>query len=168
MAATLDGLGVISERAGDFAAARSRFDQALSIRKKLFGENHSETARSFSNLGHLLKAMGQDEVARSYYEQDVRITKAALGADHPATATSLGNLAFVQVSLGNRSAAARTLDEARHSVRRHTARILIGLSEREQLVFLYQTDRAPLHCALSLAMQHSRTNKWPHFPRDGL
>ena len=61
---TLDGLGRISERTGDYAAARSSFEHALAIRKKLLGESHSQTASSFSSLGHLLKAMGQVEEAR--------------------------------------------------------------------------------------------------------
>lgn len=151
-AASLNNLGLMLKAQGDYAGARSYYAQAIQIWKKVLGEEHPDTARSLNNLGLLLQAQGDYASARPYYEQALMIHKKILGEEHPATATSLNNLVALEAALGHWDLAADLEDQARRGIRRHVARVLPALSEKEQLTFLRETDEVPFHGALTLGL----------------
>jgi CHAT domain-containing protein/Tfp pilus assembly protein PilF len=90
---------------GDYKAAERYFQQALEIRKKVFGEEHPEYASSLGNLGVLHSDMGDYKVAATYYKQALEIKMKAFGDEHPEYASSLGNLGIVYSEMGDYKAA---------------------------------------------------------------
>ncbi|XP_076648046.1 protein interacting with APP tail-1 isoform X2 [Halictus rubicundus] len=66
---------------------------ALKITKKVFGENHAHTAKSYGNLGRLYQTMGKFEQAVEMHIKAIRIKEEALGPDDLDVALSLGHLA---------------------------------------------------------------------------
>jgi CHAT domain-containing protein/Tfp pilus assembly protein PilF len=150
-------LGALLQATGDYAGAKSYYEQALAIYNDALGDKHPDTAMSLDSLGLLHKAMGDFSAARSYCERALAIRREMLGDKHPDTAKSLGNLCMLSAVLNDLPAAAQLKDEERHVVRRHVARVLPGLAERQQLVFLQSRDEGPFHASLSLGL-HEHAN----------
>ena len=61
-------------------------------------------------------------------------------------------LALLSAATGDWQQAKTNLDEARHIVRSHIARVLPGLSPKEQALFLAENDEQHFHNALSLGL----------------
>ena len=90
----LDRLASYRQRAlADFVGARLLYERALAIREQVFGDEHSETAKTMNDLALLLRAQGDLEGARPLLERALAIRQKVLGYDHPETANSLNNLA---------------------------------------------------------------------------
>jgi tetratricopeptide (TPR) repeat protein len=68
------------------------FQEALEIRKRALGEDHSDTATSYNNMGMSLSDLDQHEKALEYFQKALEIRKRVLGEDHPDTATSYNNM----------------------------------------------------------------------------
>ena len=60
-------------------------EQALSVRRKLYGDDNSETAESLNSLGILYSAKGNLDTALQYYEQTLTIQKKLFGHEHQKT-----------------------------------------------------------------------------------
>jgi CHAT domain-containing protein/Tfp pilus assembly protein PilF len=155
-AASYTNLGIASRDLGDYAAARSYCEQALKIKRKVLGEEHPNTATSYNNLGNVSKDLGDYAAARKYYEQALKIKLKVLGEEHADTAMSYGNLMLLEAEDGNWSAAAALIDRQRRGVRRHVAKVLPSLNEKEQRQFLQTSDRKYFELALSLAFRRSQ------------
>jgi tetratricopeptide (TPR) repeat protein len=83
--------------AGDHAAARLLYEQALPLCEQAAGPNHPDTARVFHGLGRTLLELGDYAAARRPLERALAIRGQALGPGHPDTAASaqaLGDLLF--------------------------------------------------------------------------
>ncbi len=96
--------GLDSYRDGALAAyaeAQKLSERALSIREKVRGPDHPDTASSLNSLGYLLKAQGDLAGAWSCYERALAIREKSLGLDHPDTANSLNNLGFLRQEQGD-------------------------------------------------------------------
>ena len=52
-------MGALLDSMGDLEGARSYYEQALAIRKKVLGEKHPNTAVCLNNIDLLLKEMGE-------------------------------------------------------------------------------------------------------------
>lgn len=152
-ATILNNMGLLLDSLGDYAGARPYYEQTLSIKKEALGDKHPDTALSMSNLGALLQEMGDNAGARTYYEQALTIRKEVLGDKHPKTALSLNNLGGLLASAGELQSASTAIGEARRIVRRHVARNLPSMSDKEQLAFLQVSDEGQFHSALSLGVQ---------------
>ena len=61
------------------------FDEALSIRRRLLGADHPDTARSLNNLAGLYRAQGRYAEAAPMLMEAVEIMERVLGAEHPNT-----------------------------------------------------------------------------------
>jgi len=76
-------------------------EQALVIRRELFGENHPDTARSLSNIAGYHGDLGNLKRALELGEQALVIQRKLFGENHPDTAISLGNIAGYHGDIGN-------------------------------------------------------------------
>lgn len=149
-ALALNNLGSFFEIVGDYATARTYFQQALAINKKMLGENHPSTALVLGNLGLVLRELGDYAVARPDCEQALAIYQKVYGENHPLTVPWLTNVGDLDARVGDWQAASQRYESARRIARRHVARVLSGLSEREQLIFVTETDQGEFHKCLSL------------------
>ncbi len=70
---------------GDHPGAEALFASALSIREKLYGTNHPETAASLDNLAAARSARGDYAEACDLLERSRRIFETTFGLDYPAT-----------------------------------------------------------------------------------
>jgi CHAT domain-containing protein/Tfp pilus assembly protein PilF len=85
--------GVLLGR-GRFAEAERAAHEALTIFKKVLGEQHPETAAGYDKLAACLSAQGRHAQGQPLYEKALAIRKKVLGEQHPDTAYSYNNLAF--------------------------------------------------------------------------
>jgi len=76
----------------DYEKAKALFEQALSIREKSHGLDHSDTATSINDLGRLLQTHGDLDRAQSLFERALTIREKISGSEHPDTATTLNDL----------------------------------------------------------------------------
>jgi tetratricopeptide (TPR) repeat protein len=81
--------------------AAQLFRDALAIREKTLGPEHSDTATSLNNLANLLRDQGDFAGARSLHERALAIREKVLGPEHSDTATSLNNLAMILKAQGD-------------------------------------------------------------------
>jgi tetratricopeptide (TPR) repeat protein len=102
-----------------YAAARPLLQRALSIREKVLGAEHPDTAASLNDLVLLLKAQGEYVGAKPLCERALAIREKVLGAEHADTAASLNNLGFLLWAQGE-VAAARPLLERALAIREKT------------------------------------------------
>jgi len=79
--------------------------RALYIQRKLWGNEHPDTAASLTNLALLYHDQGKDAEAEPLFVQTLEIYEQVLGADHPNTVTSLHNLASLYMSQGKHAEA---------------------------------------------------------------
>jgi TolB-like protein/Tfp pilus assembly protein PilF len=92
--------------------AAQLFRDALAIREKTLGPEHSDTATSLNNLADLLRDQGDFAGARPLHERALAIRERALGPEHPDTATSLNNLAILLKAGGDFAGALRLYQRA--------------------------------------------------------
>src|SRR5271166_5821755 len=78
---------------GQYAEAALLFQEDLSIRRDILGEDHPHTAASYNNLAETLRAQGKYAEAEAMHRRALAIDLKALGVDHPSTALSYNNLA---------------------------------------------------------------------------
>lgn len=85
----LNNIGHVLQSQGDWTGAFTQYKQALAIRKKRFGEEHPEMARSLDNLGELLGAQGNWDGALRLHRRALAIRENVLGEEHPEVVASL-------------------------------------------------------------------------------
>jgi tetratricopeptide (TPR) repeat protein len=88
-------------RKGEFRQAIGLAKQALSIRRRLLGDQHADTALSLNNLAELCRSLGDYAKAEPLNRQALEIYKKVLGENHPSTALSLNNLGCLYELLGD-------------------------------------------------------------------
>jgi hypothetical protein len=86
---------------GDPKRAQAQVQQALTIRRGLFGDDHPDTARSLANSAHYADKLGDSLRALELTEQSLAIRRGLHGDRHPDTAMSLNNIATYTYNLGN-------------------------------------------------------------------
>ena len=152
VATSLNVLAAISEMMGQYAQAEPLYQRSLKIRETMLGPDHPAVATSLSNLAELYEKMGRYAQAEPLFKRSLKIFESKLGPDHPHVATSLSNLACLHSAAERWSEATAETEKARRIVRRHVARTLPILNEKEQLTFLQAQDETDLHSALSLGL----------------
>jgi nephrocystin-3 len=101
LAYVLNELGMFFEKAGYFSAAIPLLQRALSIREKVLGKEHPDTALSLNNLAELYLAKGDYDHAEPLLKRALSISEKVLGQAHPDTALSLNNLAGLYYEKGD-------------------------------------------------------------------
>jgi len=87
-------------------------EQALAIRRQLFGEHHPDTARSLCNIASYTATLGNPKRALELTEQALAIRRQLFGEHHPDTAASLNNIASYTDTLGNPERALELAEQA--------------------------------------------------------
>jgi tetratricopeptide (TPR) repeat protein len=101
----LDRVGSYLWARGEFGSARPLVERALSIRERVLGPEHPDTADSLNSLGVLLVDQRELATAGSLLERGLAIRERVLGPDHPQTAWSLHNLGWLRRTQGDLTAA---------------------------------------------------------------
>jgi tetratricopeptide (TPR) repeat protein len=84
---------------GDFDASREDLARALELSRRVFGNDHYQTANVLTNLGVVNSKAGTDG-AEGYYLEALKIYEKVYGANSPDVARILGNLAIVHAEAG--------------------------------------------------------------------
>jgi CHAT domain-containing protein/tetratricopeptide (TPR) repeat protein len=95
LARTLDQLGIVTAKKGDFAGAGQLFRRALSLREAL-APGTTELMRSFNNLGILARRSGDLAAAEEYLTRGEELQRrlAPGTSDHALLFQNLGNVAL--------------------------------------------------------------------------
>lgn len=91
----LSEAGGLAIDAGFYDRAIPFIEKALHITLKLYGEEHTDIANGYNNLGLAYNRKGEYDKAISYGELALIISKKLYGEDHPDVATSYNNLGLV-------------------------------------------------------------------------
>ena len=97
---------------GEYNQAKELFEKALTIRKKIFGEDHADVATSYDNLALVYNRLGEYNQAKELHEKALMIFKKIFGEDHANVAKSYNNLALVYKSLGEYNQAKELYEKA--------------------------------------------------------
>ena len=93
--------GTVYESLGQYNQAKQLQEKALMIRRKIFGEDHADTATSYNKLASVHHSLGENNQAKELCEKALMIRKSIFGEYHADVATSYSNLATVYSRLGN-------------------------------------------------------------------
>jgi tetratricopeptide (TPR) repeat protein len=85
-------LGYCLRMVGASSEARPLYERALTIREKVLGGEHPDTAITLNSLAAVLTEQGDYEEAQPLYEQALAIREKVLGKEHPDTEMLRENL----------------------------------------------------------------------------
>ncbi len=92
LATTLNNLATLLVDEGDFDSAEELFGEALAMRRKLFGPEHTHVATTLDSLAKLHHARKEYDRAEQIYGKALAMRRKLLGDMHPSVATSLDHL----------------------------------------------------------------------------
>jgi len=72
----------------------------LIIRRKIYGEEHSDVAPSYNNLGVICRDTGHYNEAKEFHEKALIIGRKIYGEEHRDVAASYNNLGVVCLDTG--------------------------------------------------------------------
>ena len=104
--------GAVYNRLGEYTQAKELHEKALTIGKKVFGEDHANVATSYDYLSLVYNSLGKYNQAKQLQEKALTIRKKIFGEDHANVATSCHNLALVYGSLGEYNQAKQLHEKA--------------------------------------------------------
>lgn len=99
-AAILDGLGIALLNRGCLDEGAALIELALKIRRKFFGNDHPETAKSLNSFARVQRERGEYDEAEAAAQDALRINRCVYGDDGLPVATSLLELGIVQLQRG--------------------------------------------------------------------
>ena len=76
------------------------YEQALTISRTVYGDDHPEVAVALNNLGSAWITLGECQKAIACFEQALSIDRALYGEKHPKIAAEFGNLGKAWATLG--------------------------------------------------------------------
>ena len=90
---------------GLYKEAESVLLRLISLREKLYGKKHADTATSYNNIGAFYNDQRDYAKALEYHRKALDIRERMLGLDHPETAQSYNNIGAVYNYQGENSEA---------------------------------------------------------------
>ncbi|MDI1230392.1 MAG: tetratricopeptide repeat protein [Methylobacter sp.] len=96
----LNDLASVTSTMSNNKVALKLGEQALAIRRELYGTDHSDTVRSFANVAEQHYKLGEYDKALELGKQALVICHKLFVEDHPVTATTLSNVAIYHNKLG--------------------------------------------------------------------
>ena len=73
---------------GEYSQAKELLEKALTIRKKIFGEDHADIATSYNGLAIVYNSEGEHNQAKEFLEKALTIRQKIFGEDHVDIATT--------------------------------------------------------------------------------
>lgn len=104
-------IGEVYRQLGLYEQAAPLLEEALEMRRELFGERSLEVADSLYQLGRLKNAVGRYEEAEEFYRPSLELREELLGPDHP-------RVAEVLTSRGSNRSRMGELEEGEKQLRR--------------------------------------------------
>jgi tetratricopeptide (TPR) repeat protein/transcriptional regulator with XRE-family HTH domain len=92
--------GVYLRERGEYDAAIALSAQALAIRERSLGSEHSDVVPVLTNLGLIFWDQGDYEQAAAVHKRALAIREKEFGSNHPAIAVCIANLALVCADQG--------------------------------------------------------------------
>ena len=105
-------LGITLDKLGDYTLALQSHQCALDIRRKRFGEEHSDTAQSYCSLGIRQVKLGDYTLALQSHQCALDIRRKRFGEEHSDTADSYLFLSKAQSKLGDFTSARQSEQRA--------------------------------------------------------
>jgi tetratricopeptide (TPR) repeat protein len=90
---------------GLYEEARPLIEDALKIRRDLFGERHEDVATAYSRLADILYYTGQFDSSQAIMHRNIELKRELLGDRHPDVALELNNLGWIAYEKGDLAAA---------------------------------------------------------------
>jgi hypothetical protein len=98
---TLQNLGRVHSRRGDFQGGRNAFEAALVAQTHLHGESHALTLMLMGELAAALSALGYQDAAQDLQENALEQMASVLGASHPSVLALSHDLAALLYRRGH-------------------------------------------------------------------
>lgn len=102
---------------GDFKTSIRYQEQALSIRKELFGDDHRDTAASYNNVGSTYGQLGAHKEALEFVQKALELSRKRFGDNHRDTAASYNNVGNAYGRLGDQHNSLKYLRKAHDIIR---------------------------------------------------
>ena len=103
-----------------------QYEKALSISKKIYGEQHAHVATSYYSLGSVHHDLGQYNEAKEYLEKGLVIWTKIYGEQHSYVAISYHSLGLVYRDLGQYNKAKEYFEKGlTAAAKRFTARDIL-------------------------------------------
>ena len=97
---SLNSLGVLYSKMGEFKKAESYYLNSISIRKEFYGEMHLNYANSLGNMARLYAQSGQHKKSEDLSLMEIAIYRKILGENHPTFANGINGLAVLYKETG--------------------------------------------------------------------
>ncbi|MDE6265439.1 MAG: tetratricopeptide repeat protein, partial [Paramuribaculum sp.] len=104
----------IMDYLANYNEALNLFHQALFISKEKYGENHSDVAKCYNNIGSVYNDQGKLDEALEYYNKALQIWLGLFGENHPGIATSYNSIGGIYSEQGNLEKALEYYNKALH------------------------------------------------------
>jgi serine/threonine-protein kinase len=111
-AKSLEGLGIVHYRLGDYDRAQEAFEEVLSIREAADPPEPRELASVLNNLGLLQNRTGQHEAAVDSFDRASELYIEVGGPENPDVARALNNKGLALYQLGRYEEAASSYEQA--------------------------------------------------------
>jgi tetratricopeptide (TPR) repeat protein len=105
LAQTLSDLGVLRRESGDLTRAIPLLQEALGVRRRVWGNDHNDVAISLVELGRAYNTLERLDLAEPLFREALVIRRKVLGDEHREVAVSLGDLAVLLWHKGDFAAA---------------------------------------------------------------
>ena len=105
-------IGNILWKKGDFVEARAEFDQALALRRRAHGPEHTAVAQSLASLGMVLLNLGEFDAAEAALDDALKIYEARLGPEHADVGWALNARAAAYARRGDYQGGRAVLERA--------------------------------------------------------
>ena len=101
----METMGRVYRNLGLYDAAAPILEKSLSLKRRVYGEEHLEVAAGLHTLGVLYDTQGKYREAESFFRRSLEIKEKILEQDHPEVAKSLNSIAVVNWNQGKYSEA---------------------------------------------------------------
>ena len=92
-------------------------EASLRTRRRVLGDNHSDTLSSIGSMGELLARIGKYEEAERYFLEALECRRRVLGDEHPDTLLSISNMGTLLNKLSRHDEAAELLQAGEAAAR---------------------------------------------------
>lgn len=97
---SLHYFGIIYHKRGDLLLAEKYYQESLTLREKIGGENHPATADTTHTLAELYTDLQEYEKAEFWFNKSLQRQKIAYGQEHPFVTNTLNGIANLNYKLG--------------------------------------------------------------------